>query len=103
MKEFDLNDIKEEFADTIIKIDDLTLKIRDRTAKEWDALTEIADPVEQLAAWAEIDPKLLQNVSMKKIASALKIIARGMIDVQAVPVKGKKQQPDKKIPSKKNR
>ena len=101
MKEYDLNEMKEEFGDTIIKIGPLKLVIRDRTAKEWGELAAIPDPVIQLAAWAEIDPKLLENESMKKIGAALKIIARGILDAQAIMGSAKQQDITKKIPSKK--
>jgi len=99
MKEFDLKDIKEEFGDTIIKIDSLKLIIKDRTAKEWEEISSIPDPVVQLAAWADIDPKLLENISYKKIAAALKIIARGILDVQTVPVPSRPQKAKMTIPS----
>jgi len=99
MKEYDLNDIKEEFGDTIIKIDNLKLIIKDRTAKEWDEVSSIPDPVVQLAMWADIDPKLLENISMKKIAAALKIIARGIIDSQEAVVEAKSQTIKRTIPS----
>lgn len=102
MREYNVNDIKEEFGDMIIKIDALKLIIKDRTSKEWDEIASIPDPVVQLATWANIDPKLLENISMKKIAVALKIIARSILDVQVATVIAKQQEIKKKIPKKRD-
>lgn len=76
---YDLDEEKTAFEPLKIKLDDKVLVIEDVDKKEFDVITEIKDPHEQLAAWAKIDVKELEQIKMQKVAVALKIIGRELL------------------------
>jgi len=76
---YDLDEEKTAFEPLKIKIDDKVLVIKDVDRKEWDKITEIIDPYEQLAKWAGVDIKEIEQIKMKKVSVALKIIGRDIL------------------------
>lgn len=55
------------------------LVIKDVGKKDFDKFSSIGDPHEQLAAWAGIPKKDAEKFSMRKVAAALKIIAKEFV------------------------
>ena len=76
MPTYDLDEEGTLFEPLKIKLDGIELIIEDVDRKEFDKIADITDPHEQLAGWAKIEVKKLEQIKMKKVATALKIIAR---------------------------
>ena len=76
---YDLDEESTLFEPLKIKIDGKELTIEDVDRKGFDAITDIKDPYEQLARWAKVDVKEVEKMKMKKVAGALKIIAKEIL------------------------
>jgi len=59
-----------------IKVGGKELVIPDVDRKEFERIADIKDPYEQLAQWAKVDLKEVEQIKMKRVAAALKIIAK---------------------------
>lgn len=79
MPTYDLDEEGTLFEPLKIKLGGVELVIDDVNRKEFDKIAEITDPYEQLARWAKIDLKVVENIPMKKVASALKIIGKEIL------------------------
>ena len=73
---YDLDEESTLFEPLKIKLGGVELTIEDVPWSEFEKITAIKDPYEQLARFAKVDVKVLQKVTMKKISSALKIIGK---------------------------
>ncbi len=76
MPTYDLDEESTLFEPLKIKLDGKELIIEDVDRKTFEKIADIKDPHEQLAGWAKVDKKKLEQIKMKKVAVALKIIAR---------------------------
>ncbi len=79
MPTYDLDEESTVFELLKIKVGGKDLTIRDVDRKEYDKITNIDDPYEQLACWAKVPVKELELISFKKLAAALKIIGRDLL------------------------
>jgi len=84
MPTYDLDEESTLFEDLKIKVGGKELVIPDRLRKEFDKIADIKDPVEQLAAWANVSVKELEQVPMRKIAGAINIIAKEFMGPSAL-------------------
>ena len=62
-----------------IKIGGKELTIPDVDKKEFEKITEVTNGFEQLALWAHIPVKEIEQLPMKKVAAALSIIAKELL------------------------
>ena len=76
MPTYDLDEEGTLFEPLKIKVGGKELIIKDVVRKEFDKKADIKDPCEQLAAWANVDVKELEQIPMRKVAGAINIIAR---------------------------
>lgn len=76
---YNLDDDKSAFDDVKITMDGITLTIPDVGKKEFDRISSIAEPYEQLAAWAGVPVKDILKLRMRRVAAALNIIAKEFI------------------------
>ena len=76
MPTYDLDEESTLFEPLKIKVGGKELIIEDVARKEFDRIADIADPHEQLAGWAKVKVKELEQVPMRKVAAAINIIAR---------------------------
>ena len=76
MPTYDLDEEGTLFEPLKIKLGGKELVIEDVARKEFEKIADITDPCEQLAAWAKVDKKEIESIPMKKIAAALKIVAK---------------------------
>ena len=76
MPTYDLDEESTLFEPLKIRLDGKKLVIEDVARKEFEKIADIKDPLEQLARWAKVDVKEIEEISMKKVAAALKIIAK---------------------------
>ena len=76
---YDLDEKSTLFEPLKIKIGGKDLTIPDVDRKEFDKITSITDPYEQLASWAHVPVNEIEQIPMKKVASALKIIGREIL------------------------
>ena len=76
MTTYDLDEENTLFEPLKIKVGGKELIIKDVARKEFDRIADIKDPHDQLAAWADINVKELEQIPMRKIAGAINIIAR---------------------------
>lgn len=79
MPTYDLDEEGTLFEPLKIKLGGKELIIEDVTRKEFEKITDITDPYEQLARWAKVDLKEVENIPMKKVAGALKIIGKEIL------------------------
>lgn len=63
----------------VIVIEGKKLTIKDCGKKDFDKISTIGDPHEQLAAWARIPKKDAEKFPMRKVAAALRIIAKELL------------------------
>ena len=76
MPTYDLDEQSTLFEPLRIKIGGKELIIPDVVRKEFERKADITDPHEQLAAWANINVKEINQIPMRKVAAAINIIAR---------------------------
>jgi hypothetical protein len=76
---YDLDEESTLFEPLKIKLGGKELTIEDVGRKEFDKITEITEPYEQLARWAKVDVKELEQIPMKKVGAALKIIGKEIL------------------------
>ena len=76
---YDLDEKSTLFEPLKIKVGGKELMIEDVDRKEYDKITEITDGYEQLALWAKVPVKEIESIQFKKVAAALKIIARELL------------------------
>ena len=76
---YDLDEESTLFEPLKIKLDGKELTIKDVARKEFDKKAAIKDPYEQLASWAEVDIKEVEQITMKKVSGALTIIAKEFV------------------------
>lgn len=79
MPTYDLDSNESLFEPLKLIVDGIELTIPDVDRKEFDKITEIKDPYDQLARWANVDVKVLEKVKMKKVSAALKFIGRDFL------------------------
>jgi len=87
---YDLDEESTLFEPLKIKVGGKELVIEDVAMKEFDKISAIKDPYEQLASWAKVDVKEVEQITMKKIAAALKIIAKEILGPSATSFTPKK-------------
>ncbi len=76
MPTYDLDEQSTLFEPLKIKVGGKELIIKDVARKEFDRKADITDPCMQLAAWADVDVKEIEQISMRKVAGAINLIAR---------------------------
>jgi hypothetical protein len=76
MPTYDLDEESTLFEPLKIKVGGKELIIKDVARKEFEKIADINLPCEQLARWANVDVKEIEEISMKKVAAALTIIAK---------------------------
>jgi len=76
MPTYDLDEESTLFEPLKIKVGGKELVIEDVARKEFEKIADIKDPLEQLARWAKVEVKEIEEISMKKVAAALTIIAK---------------------------
>lgn len=76
MPTYDLDEEGTLFEPLKIKVGGKELIIKDVTRKEFDKIADIKDPCEQLAGWAHVSVKEIEQIPMRKVAGAINIIAR---------------------------
>jgi len=76
MPTYDLDEESTLFEPLNIKVGGKELIITDVARKEFEKIAAITDPCEQLARWAKVEMKEIEEIPMKKVAAALKIIAK---------------------------
>ena len=76
MPTYDLDTDESLFEPLKLKVDGVELTIPDVDRKEFDRIADITKPYEQLAAWANVELKVVEKIKMKKVAAVLGIIAK---------------------------
>jgi len=76
MPTYDLDEESTLFEPLKIKVGGKELIIEDVARKEFEKIANITDPCEQLAKWAKVEVTEIEGIPMKKVAGALKIIAK---------------------------
>ena len=79
MPTYDLDEKNTLFEPLKIKLGGKDLIIEDVDRKEFDKIAEITNGYEQLAAWAKVDIKEINQIPMRKVAAALSIIAKELL------------------------
>lgn len=79
MPTYDLDEESTLFEPLKIKLGGVELIIEDVARKEFEKIAEMKDPYEQLARWAKVDVKKIEKITMKKVAGALKIVAKEIL------------------------
>ena len=87
---YDLDEESTLFEPLKIKVGGKELIIIDVARKEFEKIADLKDPCEQLARWAKVDVKEIEEISMKKVAAALKIIAKEFLGPSAADFTPKK-------------
>lgn len=73
---YDLDADNTLFEPLKLKVGGVELTIPDVDRKEFDKITEVRDPYEQLAQWGKVKVSVVEKIPMKKVAAALKIIGK---------------------------
>jgi len=73
---YDLDGHDEIIEPFVIRIDGIELMIKDLPVKEYDRITALPDLADQLAEFAGIERSLIENISIRKVTAALKIISQ---------------------------
>ena len=76
---YDLDEESTLFEPLKIKLGGKELTIEDVARKEFEKIADMTDPYEQLARWAKVDVKEVEQIPMKKVSAALKIIGKEFI------------------------
>lgn len=76
MPTYDLDADNTLFEPLKLKVDGIELVIPDVDRKEFDRITDIRDPYDQLAQWAKVKVSVVEKILMKKVAATLKIIGK---------------------------
>lgn len=79
MPTYDLDEEGTLFEPLKIKLAGIELTIEDVGRKEFERITDLTDPYEQLANWAKINLKKIEQIPMKKVSAALKIIGKEIL------------------------
>ena len=76
---YDLDEESTLFEPLKIKLGGKELIIEDVGRKEFDKIAAMTDPYEQLAYWAKVKVEELEQIPMKKVSAALKIIGKEIL------------------------
>jgi len=76
MPTYDLDEESTLFEPLKIKVGGKELIIKDVVRKEFDRIADIMDPHTQLAGWANVSVKEIEQIPMKKVGAAINLIAR---------------------------
>lgn len=79
MPTYDLDEKSTLFEPLKIKIGGKDLIIPDVDRKEFDRITAVTNGFEQLALWAHVDAKEINDLPFKKVAAALNIITKELL------------------------
>ena len=60
----------------VIKINGVEFTIKDLPVKEYDRITALPDLAEQLAEFAGVERSAIENISIRKVTAALKIVSQ---------------------------
>jgi hypothetical protein len=78
------------FGPVKLRINGKEYTVPDVDKKEFQRISEIPDPYEQFAAWAQVPLKEVEGLGMRKIAAALRIIAKELLGPAMAEFKPKK-------------
>lgn len=73
---YDLDGQDEIIEPFVIRIDGIELTIKDLPVKEYDRITALPSSADQLAEFAGIERSSIENISIRKVTAALKIISQ---------------------------
>ncbi len=90
MPTYDLDEEGTLFEPLKIKIGGKELTIEDVNRKEFERITDIIDPCEQLAAWAKVPLKEIEALPIRKVAGSLTIIGKELLGPPAKALVPKK-------------
>ncbi len=83
MPTYDLDEEGTLFEPLKIKVGGIELIIEDVGRKEFEEITNLIDPYEQIARWAKVKLKEVEHIPMKKLSTALKIIGKEFLGPSA--------------------
>jgi 2-methylcitrate dehydratase PrpD len=73
---YDLDESEEIIEPFVIKIDGIEFKIKDFPVREYDRITALPDLADQLSEFSGVPRSEIEDISLRKVAAALKIISQ---------------------------